>query len=131
MILTHAFKEWAVIGHALAEGKQSVLIRKGGIAEAGREFTVEHNLFWLFPTYTHQQRAGIQGSARQCAADSAEHEAARAVYLARFPQSEPMFGFADFSLFVIEPRSIRFVGGFARATSILAKEFASIMQGAA
>jgi hypothetical protein len=57
--LRHAFKEWAVICRALAEGRQAIILRKGGIAEAGGEFRVEHTRFWLFPTYAHQQRAGI------------------------------------------------------------------------
>jgi putative heme iron utilization protein len=76
------------------------------------------------------QRASIQGTARQCSADDSGHAQARAAYLARFPQSEPMFGFGDFSLFVIGVRSVRFVGGFGVATSILAAEFVSIMSGA-
>jgi hypothetical protein len=57
--LQHALKEWAVICRALAEGRQALLIRKGGIAESGGEFEVEHRCFWLFPTYVHQQNAGI------------------------------------------------------------------------
>ncbi len=57
--LHHALKEWAVICRALAEGRQAILIRKGGIAESGGEFEVEHQRFWLFPTYVHQQKAGI------------------------------------------------------------------------
>jgi hypothetical protein len=57
--LQHALKEWAVICRALAEGRQSLLIRKGGIAESGGEFEVEHRRFWLFPTYVHQQNGGI------------------------------------------------------------------------
>ena len=55
-MLQHAFKEWAVICRALAEGRQALILRKGGIAEAGGRFEVEHTRFWLFPTYTHQQR---------------------------------------------------------------------------
>jgi hypothetical protein len=58
-MLKHAFKEWAVICKALAEGRQALLLRKGGIAEAGGGFRVEHTRFWLFPTYVHQQRGGI------------------------------------------------------------------------
>ena len=73
------------------------------------------------------KRASVHGRARQCASGSTEHSEARGLYLARFPQSEEMFSFADFSLFIIEPRSVRFVGGFARATSILAEEFSAIM----
>ncbi len=54
-----AFKEWAVVCKALAEGRQAIVLRKGGIAETGGEFRLEHDRFWLFPTYAHQQRAGI------------------------------------------------------------------------
>ena len=57
--LRHAFKEWAVVCRALADGRQSLLIRKGGIAENAGEFRVEHTRFWLFPTYAHQQKEGI------------------------------------------------------------------------
>jgi hypothetical protein len=59
-MLQHAFKEWAVICQALAEGKQSLIIRKGGIAEAADDFQLQHTRFWLFLTYTHQQREGIK-----------------------------------------------------------------------
>ncbi|MFO0964589.1 MAG: DUF1802 family protein [Gemmataceae bacterium] len=60
-MLQHAFKEWAVICKALALGKQSILLRKGGVAE---DFEVEHTRFWLYPTYVHQQEGGIQAEAR-------------------------------------------------------------------
>jgi hypothetical protein len=57
--LQQALKEWALICRALAEGRQTVLLRKGGIAEDRGEFQVEHRRFWLFPTYVHQQKDGI------------------------------------------------------------------------
>jgi hypothetical protein len=62
-MLRHAFKEWAVICRALAEGRQALILRKGGIAESGGEFQVEHTRFWLYPTYVHQQRAGVKPEA--------------------------------------------------------------------
>jgi hypothetical protein len=62
-MLHHAFKEWAVICKALAEGRQALILRKGGIAETGGRFHVEHNRFWLFPTYVHQQETGIRPEA--------------------------------------------------------------------
>ena len=62
-MLKHAFKEWAVVCRALAEGRQAIILRKGGIAEAGGEFQMEHNRFWLYPTYVHQQRDGIKAEA--------------------------------------------------------------------
>ncbi len=56
-MLKYAFKEWAAICKALAEGRQALILRKGGIAESAGDFQVEHTRFWLFPTYTHQQQA--------------------------------------------------------------------------
>jgi hypothetical protein len=62
-MLKHALKEWAVICRALAEGRQALLLRKGGIAEDGGSFQLEHTRFWLYPTYVHQQRTGIREDA--------------------------------------------------------------------
>jgi heme iron utilization protein len=74
-------------------------------------------------------RVTIQGQATQCAEPSQVHAEAKAAYLARFPQSMEMFGFADFSLFVIRPTSARFVGGFAQAGSLSPALLASILCG--
>ncbi len=57
--LRHAFKEWAVICRALAEGRQAIVLRKGGVAETTGKFQLEHPRFWLYPTYVHQQRDGV------------------------------------------------------------------------
>jgi hypothetical protein len=52
-----AFKEWQVIVDALATGEQSLLLRKGGIAEGRGGFDPElAERFWLFPTQFHAQR---------------------------------------------------------------------------
>jgi hypothetical protein len=59
-MLRHAFKEWAVVCRALAEGRQALILRKGGIAEDAGEFRLEQTRFWLYPTYVHQQRDGIK-----------------------------------------------------------------------
>jgi hypothetical protein len=50
----YAFKEWATTCLALGEGRQSLLLRKGGIHEHRGRFAVEHPEFWLFPTQFHQ-----------------------------------------------------------------------------
>jgi hypothetical protein len=62
-MLQHAFKEWAVICHALALGRQAVILRKGGVAEKEGKFQVGHQRFWLYPTYAHQQPEGIKPEA--------------------------------------------------------------------
>lgn len=51
--LRHALKEWAIAVEALTAGQTIILLRKGGIREAG--FKVEHPLIWLYPTYEHQK----------------------------------------------------------------------------
>jgi len=50
-----AFKEWAVICEALGTGLQSVIIRKGGLAEGRAGFSFQHEEFVLFPTWFHEQ----------------------------------------------------------------------------
>jgi hypothetical protein len=50
-----AFKEWAIICEALGNGLQSVILRKGGIAEGKAGFAFRHNDFLLFPTWFHEQ----------------------------------------------------------------------------
>jgi len=58
-----AFKEWAVVCRALAEGRQALILRKGGIAEEGGVFRPDHVRFWLFPTYVHQKSDGLKPAA--------------------------------------------------------------------
>lgn len=51
----YAFKEWALVCEALGSGNQSLLLRKGGIAEGKKGFGFEHSAFVLFPTWFHGQ----------------------------------------------------------------------------
>jgi hypothetical protein len=41
-----AFKEWAVVCEALGSGRQSVILRKGGIAEGREGFAFLHREFF-------------------------------------------------------------------------------------
>jgi hypothetical protein len=58
-----AFKEWGVVCAALADGRQSLILRKGGIAEENGAFRPDHARFWLFPTYLHQTPDGLKPAA--------------------------------------------------------------------
>jgi hypothetical protein len=69
-----AFKEWAVICEALAEGRQVLILRKGGIAEPGGAFRVEHDRFWLLPTYLHQHEAAVVESYHDLLSRSREQQ---------------------------------------------------------
>jgi hypothetical protein len=54
-----ALKEWASVCAALEAGRQTVLIRKGGIDEGPKGFRIEHSEFWLYPTQFHQDLAQL------------------------------------------------------------------------
>jgi hypothetical protein len=47
-----ALKEWALVCKLLLEGRQAIMLRKGGIDEKG--FWVEADEFLLYPTFFHQ-----------------------------------------------------------------------------
>jgi len=57
---TTALKEWAVAVKALREGRQVLLVRKGGISEETRHFRISAERFLLFPTYEHQRADLLQ-----------------------------------------------------------------------
>jgi hypothetical protein len=58
-----AFKEWSGVCRALADGRQSLILRKGGIAEGPRGFVPEHEVFWLYPTHVHESEQGLRSPA--------------------------------------------------------------------
>ena len=60
---TLALKEWAVVVHALGAGKQTVLLRKGGLHERHGRFATEPREFFLFSTYVHQMEQGVMSEA--------------------------------------------------------------------
>jgi putative heme iron utilization protein len=68
-------------------------------------------------------RVTVHGRAARIEDESEEYERGKARYLERFPDSEPMFGFGDFSLFAIRPEAVRWIGGFAGAQSLEPAEF--------
>jgi hypothetical protein len=59
-----ALKEWAVVCDALRTGRQSVLLRKGGIIEETRDFRLVERRFLMYPTYEHQNLESVQESYR-------------------------------------------------------------------
>lgn len=74
-------------------------------------------------------RVSVQGRAQPCPAEHPGHAEARACYLAKFPESAPMFSFADFMLFLVEVRTARLVAGFGRARTLTAEQFAAACGG--
>ena len=59
-----AFKEWAVVCAALNSGRQTIIVRKGGIDEGQEGFRVKHREFWLLPTRFHQDASHLKPEAQ-------------------------------------------------------------------
>ena len=76
-----AFKEWAVTVRALAEGEQLLTLRKGGIREENKHFEIEHDRFFLYPTFDHQRNDLVR--------DSHLPELGRALEEGVWPDGEP------------------------------------------
>ena len=55
----HAFKEWSVVCAALGTGKQSLILRKGGVEDGAEGIRIEKPEFWLYPTFLHQEQQPI------------------------------------------------------------------------
>jgi hypothetical protein len=72
--MTAALKEWSAAVHALLDGRQTVLLRKGGIHE--KRFDVTASRFLLFPTVAHSHAERVRLEHRDlldtAAADSTE-----------------------------------------------------------
>lgn len=60
MRMAIAFKEWSIICDALGSGRQTIILRKGGIAEGKQGFEFRHPEFYLFPTAYHQQAEHVR-----------------------------------------------------------------------
>lgn len=62
-----ALKEWAGVCAAMSRGRQSILLRKGGIRELAGPgtFMPEHPEFWLYPTAMHQAAQGLRERERE------------------------------------------------------------------
>jgi|SRR5579883_853045 len=102
-MLRVAFKEWAAVCGALADGRQALIIRKGGIAEVGGVFKPEYDRFWLYPTFLHQQHGGVKPAAEP--------------YLAAATANRPPDGVLRFSHFA-EVAGVYFVRSLDAALSL-------------
>jgi hypothetical protein len=60
------FKEWSLVCGALGSGEQSIILRKGGIAEGRSGFSFQHREFFLFPTFFHEQIGKVRSAAVKC-----------------------------------------------------------------
>ncbi|QUR67004.1 DUF1802 family protein [Mycobacterium spongiae] len=72
--MTLGLKEWSAAVHALLDGRQTILLRKGGIGEKRFDVAVEE--FLLFPTVAHSHAERVRPEHRDllvsAAADSTD-----------------------------------------------------------
>jgi hypothetical protein len=74
-----ALKEWSAVVHALLDGRQTILLRKGGIGE--KRFEVAANEFLLFPTVAHSHSGRVRPEHRDLLAPAADDSDAEHVTL--------------------------------------------------
>jgi hypothetical protein len=91
---TPALKEWSAVVHALLDGRQQVLLRKGGIGE--KRFDIAAREFLLFPTVAHSHAERVRTEFRDlldaAAPDSADDRLvvrAAAKVVAALPVNRP------------------------------------------
>jgi hypothetical protein len=74
--LRFALKEWDIVCRALGNGRQIILLRKGGISESIGGFELEHSQFLLFPTFVHQNlqmlKEEVHDQYQPCSAEPAK-----------------------------------------------------------
>ena len=63
--MTTALKEWDFLISALLQGRQALLLRKGGILESENQFELEHPRFLFYPTFIHQDPLHLKPELRQ------------------------------------------------------------------
>jgi hypothetical protein len=73
-VSTAALKEWSAVVHALLEGRQTVLLRKGGIHEKRFEIHPEGRAdgFLLFPTVAHSHAERVRPEHRDLLAPASK-----------------------------------------------------------
>jgi hypothetical protein len=107
-----ALKEWSAAVHALLDGRQRVLLRKGGIGE--KRFDVAAREFVLFPTVEHSHANRVRPEFRDLLADAAPDSAddhivlrAAAKVVAALPVNRPDNIDAIEDLHIWTPESVR------------------------
>ncbi|MFM1904712.1 MAG: hypothetical protein RLZZ440_2612 [Planctomycetota bacterium] len=74
-------------------------------------------------------RVSIPARAEFIAADHPEHATFAAAYLAKFPDTAPLFQLGDFSIVVFVPGRARLVAGFGRAVTLEPQSLAAAVTG--
>jgi hypothetical protein len=64
--LALALKEWDVVVAALEQGRQAILVRRGGLDDPGQRFSAPRSgPFWLYPTLFHERGVFLKPEHRE------------------------------------------------------------------
>ena len=125
----------SLVPYAIAAGGSGFLIHVSTLAAHTKDMLADARVSLLIAeaegggkSSQALQRVSVQGVARRIGTDSPELHGFRAEYLARFPEAEQMFGFPDFSIFLIRPAAARYVAGFGQAHSLSADSMVQLLQ---
>ena len=123
----------SMVPFAVWPQRQAILIHVSSLSTHTRDMERHPNVSLLVTAQLQDAdtplalpRVSVAGHAVALARDSEDYATARAVYLAKLPDAQPLFEFDDFSLFTIEPTSLRFVAGFGRALSVVGERMADV-----
>jgi len=88
-----ALKEWAISAESLAQGRQILLLRKGGLLDEDGTFHLEHSAFYFLPTWFHQERALVKAEHQDLwvQAPREQDETAKVAYLRHFGRVEEVW----------------------------------------
>ncbi len=88
-----ALKEWAISAESLAQGRQILLLRKGGLHDEDGAFHLEHPEFFLMPTWFHQERGLVKPAHQDLwqQAPRQSDENAKVAYLRHFARVEQVW----------------------------------------
>ena len=79
------FKEWQVVCDALGQGRQAVILRKGGIHEGRAGFSFAHDRFFLFPTRYHVQPDQVREGAPPALPEWKEGDLVSIIHMVHVP----------------------------------------------
>lgn len=118
---------------ALSDDRQTLLVHASslarhtrGLSEGAPFSALLHGDEATAPDPLQIPRVTFSGEVQTLGGGTAEAEAAKARYLARFPESAPTFELPDFSLYALRIREGRFVAGFASARDVSPRDLAAL-----
>lgn len=97
LICNVALKEWAITCEALSQGRQIILLRKGGLLDEEGSFSLEHGQFFLLPTWLHQEEGLVKPEHRDLfrSTQKLPEETLQVAFLRHFARVEALWSVTE------------------------------------